>query len=89
MGTRGSPGSCPSNFETEGAALLNFDLNVFKSCCFFGIGIFKIKWPKSEEKLKFGSGYPSNSFLVAAPLPPNLKIVPKPLSFLVVYCDLK
>ena len=41
----------------------------------FGIGIFKIKWPKSEEKLEFGVG----SFLVAAPLPPNLKIVPEPL----------
>ena len=35
----------------------------------FIIGIFKIKWPKSEEKLEVGVG----SFLVAAPLPTQLE----------------
>ena len=42
----------------------------------FGIDIFKIKRPKSYEKLEFRG----RMFFVAAPLPPNLKIVPEPLA---------
>ena len=32
----------------------NFTLEIFQILFLFIIGIFKIKWPKSEEELEFG-----------------------------------
>ena len=56
-GDRG--GSRPSNFETVGAIALptlteKCTLKIFNKFFFFGMGVFKIKWPKSEEKCEFG-----------------------------------
>ena len=63
-------GPLPSNFESGDSVPRNFDekkvhLKIFDFS--FCKGSFKINFPKSEEKLKFGEG----SFLVAAPLSPT------------------
>ena len=48
----------PPTLRPRGRRPLNFDVIMhFKICkrvFLFGIGIFKIKWTKSEEKLEFG-----------------------------------
>ena len=54
-GTGGSRGGHPSNFETGGGRRpSHFDEKMHLFFFLFGIGIFEIKWPKSEEKFEFG-----------------------------------
>ena len=70
-------------FRPRGRRPLNFDRkmhfeNIKKLFC---LGIFKMKWAKSEEKIEFGGRWFSGGATLAAlPLPPpNLKIFPEPL----------
>ena len=74
----GQRGRLPSNFESGGQCPCNFDekmhIKIFVYFLFC-IEIFKIKLPKSEDKLELRVG----SFLVAVAALSPLKILPMPL----------